>query len=182
MDIKKYAKKNNVPIITDDGLKLLLDIIEKYNISSILEIGTAIGYSAAKMSELACVTNIVTIEKNEEAYLTALSNTDDNPKIRCVFGDALERNISDYFDLLFIDGAKSQYQKFFDLYISQVKYVFVDNIDFHGFVENPQLTKNRNTRQLVNKIKRFKNNMLASKDFNVEYFSVGDGVLFIQKK
>ncbi|MFV0255740.1 MAG: O-methyltransferase [Erysipelotrichaceae bacterium] len=181
MEIKKYAKENNIPIINDDGLELLLALIEQYQVTSILEIGTAIGYSALQMASVDSVKKIVTIERNEASYQQALLNTKANNKIKCLYGDALVLEVIGDFDLLFIDGAKAQYQKFFDKYIKQAKFVFVDNINFHGLVENPDLTTNRNTKQLVRKIKKFKENMLVSDNYHTTYYNKGDGVLFIRR-
>ena len=52
MDIKTYAKENHVPIMMDEGLAFLLDYVKTNNVKSILELGTAIGYSAMNMAKI----------------------------------------------------------------------------------------------------------------------------------
>ena len=68
MDIKTYAKENHVPIMMDEGLAFLLDYVKTNNVKSILELGTAIGYSAMNMAKIAEDIHIDTIEINEVMY------------------------------------------------------------------------------------------------------------------
>ena len=68
-ELEKYAKENNVPIIQKDGLNFLIEYIKENNITNILEIGTAIGYSAINMALINENIKIVTIERNEEMYI-----------------------------------------------------------------------------------------------------------------
>ena len=72
--LKQYAKDENVPIIQDDGMEFLETFIEKKQIKNILEIGTAIGYSAIKMALVREDIHVTTIERDEERYLEALKN------------------------------------------------------------------------------------------------------------
>lgn len=125
--IKAYALENQVPIIKDAGLAFLLEQIKQFNVSSILEIGTAIGYSAIMMAQMG--SNVVTIERDPKMYEEAQKNINSlnlTDKIKVIYADALmafDQVKDNQFDLLFIDAAKAQYQKFFDIYTPLVKKV-----------------------------------------------------------
>lgn len=116
LEIKQYAKENNVPIITDEGIAFLLEQIKQYKVKEVLEIGTAIAYSSSLMA-LAGV-SVTTIERDLNMYNQALININDlglNDKIKVIFKDALEAYslVEDKkYDLIFIDAAKAQYEKF----------------------------------------------------------------------
>ena len=74
MDIKQYAHENHVPIMLDDGLAFLLNYIKEHDIKTILEIGTAIGYSSMQIAKLNKNIKIDTLEINPEMYELALKN------------------------------------------------------------------------------------------------------------
>ena len=115
-ELKEYALENNIPIIQDDGIKFLVEFIKRNNIKSILEIGTAIGYSAIVMASINDDITITTIERNQERYLEAVKNIKKfnlEDRINIIFKDAFDANIDDKFDLIFIDAAKRQTIHFF---------------------------------------------------------------------
>ena len=72
--IKEYAEENNVPIMTDEGITFLTNYIKKHEVKKILEIGTAIGYSAIMMALASPETEITTIERDEKRYREAVKN------------------------------------------------------------------------------------------------------------
>ena len=119
LEMMEYAKVNNVPIIQTEGLHFLRQVIMLKNCKRILEIGTAIGFSAIQMAKLGVVVD--TVEINEESYNIAIENIKKaglTDKINVYLEDALEIDINklDKYDLIFIDAAKAQYQKFFETY------------------------------------------------------------------
>ena len=160
-EIKDYAKENNVPIMQDEGIDFICNYIKENNIKSVLEIGSAIGYSAIRFASINKDIKVTTIEKDNSRYKLAVSNINDiglNDQIIIYNDDALCIDISDKYDLIFIDAAKSQYIKFFEKYKNNLNnsgVIVSDNLSFHGMVEHPELTNNRNTRQLVGKIKKY---------------------------
>ena len=96
----------------------------------------------------------------------------------------LETEIDGKYDLIFIDAAKSQYIKFFEKYKFNLAHngsIITDNLSFHGLVENPSLTKNRNTRQLVGKISKYIEFLKNNDEFKTEFYQVGDGVSVSKK-
>ena len=73
-NMKEYAKENNVPIMQDEGIDFVMSFVNKKQIKNILEVGTAIGYSAIMMALCAKDIHVTTIERDEERYLEAVKN------------------------------------------------------------------------------------------------------------
>lgn len=189
-EIKKYALDNNVPIILDDGILLLNKIISDNNVLRILEIGSAIGYSAISM----CLNKedlfIDTIEKSDQMYELACVNinkTNLSNRINIIHGDALyvPNDVLKTYDLIFIDAAKAQSRKFFEKYevlLNSNGLIVVDNIDFHGLCHEVKENTNRNTKQMVRKINEFKDWLLNHQQYDVTYHKDGDGMLIARKR
>ena len=182
--IKEYALKHNVPIITDAGLLFLKEAISTYQIKDVLEIGTAIGYSALAMASYGC--RVDTFERDEDMIIDAMKHFDmfDEKKHITLFPfDALTYNQDlRTYDLIFIDAAKAQYKNFFEKYIKYLRedgIVICDNLSFHNLT--PDMV-NRHTRQLLRKIDTFKNYLTMHSDFNTTFFDVGDGMSISQRK
>ena len=188
LEIKEYAKENHVPIMQDEGIDFLCNYIKEHNIKKILEIGTAIGYSAIRFASISDNIQVTTIERDNDRYNEALKNIHDNDldnRISIILGDALETNISGKYDLIFIDAAKSQYIKFFNKYKDNLDIngvIFSDNLSFHGMVEDISLTHNRNTRQLVGKIRKYIEFLKDNEEFDTTFYSIGDGVSISKRK
>ena len=187
-EIEKYAEKENVPIMQKRGINFLCKLIKKNDVKSILEIGSAIGYSSIKMALLDKNTKITTIERDEIRYLEAIRNIKKcnvEDQITLILGDALDVEIDGKFDLIFIDAAKSQYIKFFNKYSKNLNnngIIISDNMDFHGFVKNPEKIRNRNLRQLVNKIKKYILFLKENTDFETKFYKTGDGIAVSVKR
>ena len=135
---------------------------------------------------------VETIELDDARYLEAIQNIKEQQledQIEIHHDDALTFDINDLkyqeFDCLFIDAAKAQYQKFFEKYMPLVQkngICIVDNLDFHGMIFDIDHIKNRNTKQLVKKIKRFKDWIFNHEEYQVTYYGVGDGICVIKRK
>ena len=185
LKLKEYANEFNVPIIKDGGLALLEQTIMLCRPKKILEIGTAIGYSAIRMNRL-LDSEIYTIERNENMYNEATKNIKalgKENRIHIIYKDALEAfdDVKDNeFDMIFIDAAKAQYMKFFNLYtplLSKNGVVFCDNMLFHGLVLDEANYENlsRSVRGLARKLKAFHDELLNNKDYKTSVFDIGDG-------
>lgn len=191
-EIEKNALDRNIPVMQKAGLEFLIHIFKENQCHYCLEIGSAIGYSAMMMTSNIDDFYVETIELNEERYQEAVFNIKNShleDKICIYLDDALSFDINQLqnkqFDCLFIDAAKAQYQKFFEKYMPLVKengICVVDNLDFHGMIFDIDHIKNRNTKQLVKKIKRFKDWIFNHDEYHVEYYQVGDGICVIQRK
>lgn len=187
--IKKYALENKVPIMMDDGIDFLTTFIIKNQIKSVLEIGTAIGYSAIMMALVNPGITVTSIERDEVRYLEALKNIKKlnlENRITLIFRDALDVKLSDKFDLIFIDAAKSQSIRFFEQFsrnLNKNGYIITDNMDFHGYVRKDESEiKSKNLRQLVRKIKKYRVFLEENTDYQTEFYSIGDGISVSMKK
>ena len=181
--IKEYAEENNVPIMTDEGINFLTDYIKKHNVKKILEIGAAIGYSAIMMALVDEEIEITTIERDEKRYLEAVKNIKKfqlEDRINLIYKDAFDVNVTDSYDLVFIDAAKAQNIKFFEMFSKNLKpkgTIITDNMNFHGLVDkNPEDIKSRNLRALVRKLKDYAIYLKENKKFETEFLDIGDGI------
>lgn len=188
-EIKKYALENKVPIMMDDGIDFLTTFIIKNQIKSVLEIGTAIGYSAIMMALSNPYVTITSIERDEVRYLEALKNIKKlnlEDRITLIFKDALDVKLPDKFDLVFIDAAKSQSIRFFEQFsrnLNKNGFIITDNMDFHGYVKKDEKEiKSRNLRQLVRKIKEYRVYLEENSDYHTDFYTIGDGISVSRKK
>lgn len=184
--LEKYAKENHVPIMLKDGINYLTDYIKKNNIQKVLEIGSAIGYSAIKMALVNENIKVTTIEKNKTMYEIALKNVNNfnlSSQICILNEDALDVDIVDKYDLIFIDAAKSQYIKFFNKFKDNLTangVIITDNLNFHGLVKDDS-NCSRNTRQLVRKIRNYITFLKENTEFKTEFIELGDGISVSKK-
>ncbi len=181
MNLKDLCIRDNIPIVRDNTLKLIKEIIIKNNYSSILEIGSAYGYSAVCFSEIDCVNKIVSIEKNIENFKIAKQY--ENKKINFINGDAFEVFLNEKFDFIFIDGPKSHQGTLFDKYrnlLNDGGTIFIDNIYLKKFDSRKHLTKNQ--KNLLTKVTNFRNWLSELKDFNVDIKDIDDGIAIVTKK
>lgn len=185
-ELEIYAKKNNIPIMLPDGILFLTEFIKKNKIKKILEIGSAIGYSAIKMSLVSNDISVTTIERDEDRYKEALKNIEKfnlEKQINIIYDDAFNVNLNEKFDLIFIDAAKSQSIKFFEKFKSNLNnsgFIITDNINFHGLTKEKYI-KNRNTRQLVRKINEYVEFLHNNKEFTTYFVEDGDGISISRK-
>lgn len=186
-DIKLYAAKNSIPIMRDGGIEFICSYIKEHNIKRILEIGTAIGFSAIEFAKVAPDVTVTTIELDIDRHIKALQNIHDNgldDRIKAINADALMIDLDDTFDLIFIDAAKGQYINFFEKYKKNLAPdgVFIsDNLSFHGMVEDLTLTHNYSTIKLVKKIRKYIEFLRNNKEFSTKFFDFGDGISVSKK-
>ena len=188
-NIKEYAKNENIPIMQDEGIEFLTSFIEKKQIKNILEIGTAIGYSAIMMARVNSDIHITTIERDETRYLEALKNIKKfnlENRITLIFNDALNVEITDKYDLIFIDAAKGKNIEFFNHFENNLDmdgYIITDNMGFHGYVEmNEDEISSKNILGIVRKIKDYiyflENNMV----YKTTIYKIGDGIAVTERR
>lgn len=186
--IEKYAKVNNVPIMEKDGIEFLTDYIKEYDIKSILEIGSAIGYSAIKMCLVSEDIKVTTIERDEKRFLEAIKNIKEfnlEDRITIIHDDAFNVEINGKFDLIFIDAAKSQYIKFFEKFKENLNdngFIISDNLDFHGLVNGDYDSYSRNVKGIVRKLKNYINFLKENEEFETDFIKIGDGLAITRRK
>lgn len=188
-ELKRFTTKHQVPVMMDDGLQFLLETIMNQKGQRVLEIGTAIAKTAIAIASLDDSIQVTTIERDPEMIAQAKKNIKEaglEERIHLIEGDANEVSIpSEKFDIIFIDAAKAQYQRFFAKYsplLSEDGIIISDNMSFHGLVEHPENTKNRNTKHLVRKIAAYKDFLKNHSSFDTIFYSIGDGVALTRRK
>ena len=183
--LKEEAIKNNIPIITDEVLEFISNYIKENNVKTILEIGSATGYSSICFAFLN--TQVTTIERDTIRYNKAIENIkkynlESSITIKNV--DALDYRDNNKYDLIFIDGAKSKYIDFFEIYKNNLVdngVIITDNLSFHGMVEDISLTNNKRTKSLIKKIRKYIEFLENNKEFNTTFYKIGDGMSVSKK-
>lgn len=186
-EIKNEAIKNHVPILQDVSLDLIEVILKIKKPNKILEIGTAVGYSAIKFSKYLDGENskIKTIELKEEMYNTAIKNINAmnlNEKIEVIHADATKYlstidEKKETFDVIFIDAAKGQYLVFLEEAIRLANnnaVIIADNVYFHGRVLNGY--NEHRHRTATNRLKEYIRIVNEDERLKSTVLNVGDGV------
>ena len=188
-ELKEYAIEENIPIMQDDGIEFLTNFIIKKQLKNILEIGTAIGYSAIMMAKTSGYIHITTIERDEARYMEALKNIKKfnlEDRITLIFNDALNVKLEGEFDLIFIDAAKGKNKDFFEHFEANLSldgYIITDNMDFHGYVAmKEEDIPSKNILGIVRKIKDYtyflENHML----YKTTIYKIGDGIAVTERR
>ncbi len=190
MRMEKYAADYHVPIMESAGMEAVLQLLRVLEPERILEIGTAIGYSALRMAYAVPKAKIITIERDMERAEIAQQNfaQHDLGQVHLIKGDALEteEEAAKYgpYDAIFIDAAKGQYQRFFELYsrsLTDRGIIITDNVLFKGLVAEETIEHKR-TNGLVKKIKHYNEWLMSHHDYITVILPVGDGVAISKKK
>ncbi len=191
LEIKNEALENYVPILRDDTMVLIENKLKELKPKKILEIGTAVAYSAITFSKyLDEEGRIDTIERNERRYEKAIENISKfhlEDTINVIFGDANDElkklpNNSNY-DVVFIDAAKGQYLHFLEEAKRLVKnggMIIADNVLWHGLVES-DYNEHRN-RTAVTRLREFLRIIKEEECYESEIIDIDDGVAFIKVK
>lgn len=186
--LEKYAKDNNIPIMEHDGIEFLLDYIKNNNVKNILEIGSAIGYSAIRMCLVDESITVTTIERDEKRYNEAVKNIKDfnlEDRINIILDDAFNVELDDMYDLVFIDAAKSQYINFFEKFKLNLKddgVIVSDNLNFHGLTHTTEHIESRNVRGIVRKLNNYIDFLKNNEEFETTFYEIGDGVSISKRK
>ena len=186
-EIEDFGIKNNVPIMSEDTIETIKNIIMVNEIHSVLEIGTAIGYSTICFASTPGVLNVTSIERDKTRSRIAQENVKKSElkNIKLLEEDALNVIIEDKFDLIIIDAAKSQNMKFFEKFkenLNEDGIIIIDNLSFHGYVNRIERIESRNLRQMVNKIRKFIDFLNNNEEFSVKYIEVGDTLGVCKRK
>ena len=183
-EIEKYARDNYVPIIRKDNIEYLEKLISEYKLYNILELGSAIGYSAIRMALVNEKVKITTIERDGKMYLMAKENIEDfnlNKRINIIFDDIFNVELTNKFDLIFIDAAKAQYIKFFNKFknnLTEYGYIISDNLEL---LDLQRLTQSKRSKRLIAKMGEYKEFLNSLEEYKTEYLEIGDGFAITKK-
>jgi len=181
--IKKEARENHVPILQDDSLQFIETLLAIRKPESILEVGTAVGYSALNFSKyLKENGKIITMELDEKTSIIARENIKELGKqdvIQVVNSDAYTymQTLNDKFDVIFIDAAKGQYMKYLDEALRLTKsgsLIIADNVLLRGMVLGEY--NGHKHRTAVTRLREYINAVTTNPNLVSCIMDVGDGV------
>lgn len=192
IEMENQAKDEKVPIMEPVSMHFVMQLVKMLKPKRILEIGTAIGYSALCMTDAYEGTELLTIERDEQRYKQALNNIErleKSKQISVILGDALEvleklQNNNDLFQFIFIDAAKGQYKRFFELsrpLLDDQGVIISDNVLFRGQVVNPDNVSKRHAN-MVRKLKGYNKFIMNHPQFMTSIIPIGDGVAISMKR
>ena len=182
-DIEKYGRENKIPILLDESLDFITAKLDEIRPHRVLEIGTAIGFSAINFSKyLAEGGRIDTIEIESLRVEQALENikmVGVEDKIRVMEGDALDilPYLNEKYDVIFIDASKGKYNEFFEHALRLVKvggWIIADNVLYKGMVMSDY--NKHKQRTAVNKLRAFIDSVMSNERLESELFDIGDGL------
>jgi len=184
--MREFAKENFVPIVREETSKLLIDNVKEVKPNSILEIGTAIGYSGILMLQNSNA-KLVTLEKDENMKNLALENFKNENllnRVDLIFGDCINyiEKTPAKFDFIFLDGPKSQYVKYYPYLLKMLNKngrIFVDNVLFQGLVLSSKEPPKK-FRTIVNNLRKFLSLVQNDKTVKSQLLNLEDGVLIIE--
>lgn len=191
-EMERYAEDQCVPIMDSGGIETFIGLLRIQRPKKILELGSAIGYSAIRIAGALKESTIVTVERDPARYQKAFDNiqrSDCAERIQIIEADALLTEdpaiFEQTYDALFIDAAKGQYQRFFEKYASTVAtggVIYCDNLFMHGMVLLEANEVPRRKRTMIRNLKEFTRWVMAHPDFETALLPVGDGLLIAVKK
>ncbi len=190
IEMETFARDNHVPIMQLPAIDVLNQILRIQKPSNILEIGTAIGYSAIRMALTLPKSNIVTIERDADRVVLArdfIARSEVANQITVIEGDALEVDVDSKstFDAVFIDAAKGQYMRFFEKYSPLVPsggVLYIDNMYMHGLSDLNLKDVPRRKRTMIRNLRNFADWIMNHDEYDCTFFPVGDGLLICLKR
>ena len=188
-EIEKYGRDNKIPILLDESLEYIENILKEKKPKRVLEIGTAIGFSALCFSKfLAEDGRIDTIEIESlrvEQAVENIAKVGVQDKIRVIEGDALDilPYLQEDYDVVFIDAAKGKYNEFFEHALRLTKtgsIIIADNVLYKGYVLSDY--NKHKQRTAVNKLREFIDVVLNNPNLDAKLIEIGDGLIIAKVK
>lgn len=188
-ELEEFARRENIPIIPHETVAFFRLFLQTMQPKSILEIGTAIGFSALLMAEQVPDVRITTIDRNEEMIGFAKENFarfDQRNQITLLEGDAVDllEHIEQRFDLIFMDSAKSKYIVFLPEVLKRLEVggvVILDDIFQGGDVARDIMEVRRGQRTIYRGLQRLFDATLDHPGLTASLIPLGDGILMIRK-
>ena len=180
--VKERALENHIPIIMDDTLEKIKEILENEKPTKILEIGTAVGYSASCFVKYVPEVIVDTIELDEERAKEAIENVKNigvSENINIMIGNAVEilPTLSGEYDIVFIDAAKSKYSIFLEEGIRLIRnggLILADNVLYKGYVMSDY--NKHKQRTAVRHLREYIKEVTENPSLETEILEIGDGL------
>ncbi|MBR7553372.1 O-methyltransferase [Allobacillus sp. GCM10007491] len=183
--ITEYAVEHHVPIMEVDGIQFIKQLIRIHRPKKILEIGTAIGYSAIQMAKVDPSIHVTTLEVDETRYRQAIKNIQTfnyEKQINAIHQDAIDylndRTEDEPFDFVLIDAAKGKNKDFVDYtapFLKKNGLLVVDNVLFKGYVSGEN-NESKRLSKLGSKINSFNQWLMNDERFETTIVETGDGI------
>ena len=191
-ELEKFAAEREVPISQPETIRLIEVLIRLGGIKNILEVGTAIGYSAARMARVAPDITVDTVEINPEAAAYArrvFERAGVSGRVTLFEGDAADilpklRTEGREYDMIFVDAAKAQYGSFFESCRDMLRpggLLISDNILYKGMTATDELVLHRK-RTIVKRLREYVDMLCRDKNFDTAIIPIGDGMALSVKK
>ena len=186
--IREQAVKDGVPVMEEESIDYVRRFLKENNVRSMLEIGTAVGYSSIVFASYIEDLNIVTLENDPERHRQAVANIERaglSERIRPLLADARQFSLNEKFRCLFLDGPKAHNEELYKIYrdnLTDDGIIIVDDVYLYGILDDPQRKIKRRLRPLVNKLRAFREEMLSDAAYESTYLQIGDGLLICKKR
>ncbi len=183
-DLRAYAEKNHIYIMKPQVERLMAVLMSILRPESILEVGTAIGYSSMYMLKYAGNNALVTtIERDDEVLEMAIKNIKERgleKRIRCIFGDATEvlESLTKEYDFIFLDAAKGQYRDHFEKSLKLIKsggVILTDDVLYFGMTASDEYAVKKHDT-ITKKLREYLDFLCNDERFETTILPIGDGV------
>jgi predicted O-methyltransferase YrrM len=189
IELEKYAHDNNVPIVLKETGRFLELMVSIQKPKKILELGTAIGFSAILMSEAAKNdVEIISIERDPLMIKEAKANFEkyDYSNIRVLEGEALEvlESLNEEFDLIFMDAGKGHYNHFLPhclRLLAKGGVIVADNVLYKGMVASKELVKRRKIT-IVKRMRKYLDMVCSDENLITSVIPMGDGIAVTRRR
>lgn len=187
-EMEEYAEVNHVPIVQPEVAKMLEVLIKMHKPTKILEVGTAIGYSAMILAQASKGAEIISIERRSDRVKEAkefIDRANLEKQINIIEGDAEEvlTTIDEKFDMIFIDAAKGQYMNFLELSLDKLKpggVLISDNVLYKGMIASDEYVVRRK-KTIVKRMRTYIDYINNKEEFTTCVIPIGDGVAISYK-
>lgn len=185
-ELREYAEANDVPVIRQEMESFMKVLLKLAKPERILEIGTAIGYSALFMNECLKNVQIVTMENYEPRLQEARKNLAGHDNIKLVEGDAVQniKNLEEGFDMIFLDAAKAQYIVMLPDLLRLLKdggILLADNVLQEGELIKSRYITPRRQRTIHSRMREFIWEVKHRPELTASVITIGDGVVLAYK-
>ena len=179
-EMEQYAKVNDVPIAQPETIRFIETLILSAKAKSVLEVGSAIGYTAITLANHGCTVD--TIERNEEIIPVLYENIEKSghkDKIKVYEGDATEilSSLNGRYDFIFLDAAKAQYMEFLPHCLRMLNdggIIFSDNILYKGMVATDELFRRRKIT-IIRRLRKYLEELCNNESLVTSIVPIGDG-------
>lgn len=188
-ELKTKMMEREIPVVTDEALRLIETVMRAADVQSVLEIGTAVGVSSMFFASfMGKQGTITTIERDDYSYMQALKNIEQmgfRDQIQVIHADAMQllTEMDASYDMIFLDGAKAHYIHMLDDCVRLLRpggILFADNVLFRGMVSGEEPMRRRKIT-IVKRMRVFLESLCERTDLTTTILPIGDGVSFSVK-